>query len=161
MDHTTHYRIPRDTNAWADPKRLAGFSEARGCYPSKVWGKVMDDCECCDPAHEQPEKIHERCEVTEFDFGPRWTFVLYDHKRADGMASMATLDVYHEGKEMTSFTFDKAVLAPRGWLGAVCQAENKMLQVMGAPVDARLLPTDPEKAQTAAFKCKLDEKEAA
>ena len=157
MDHTDHYRIDRSTEAWRNEKLQRGFTEAHGCAPSKVYSQLAMECECCDDAHPQPQSLAERCQVTEFDFGPRWTFVIYDHKRADGMAHMSVLDVYHQDQAMTSFTFDKAVKAPRGWLGSVVQAETKMLQMMNAPVDKSLLPENPKEALTAAFRCKLDE----
>ena len=76
---------------WKAPRLVKGFGDARQAVPSQVWQKIEDECPCCDDDEAESRFIPHRCELIQFEFGPRWTFVLLDHKRPEQTNKSAKL----------------------------------------------------------------------
>lgn len=109
------------------------FGAERGCYPSAIYTRLQDNCDCCDHDMEESQWRAFRCYQVDFEFGGRWKFSLLHHRHVDGDNYEVHMDRYKDGNFYGTQTFSDMKMGKHGNLSPMAQAENAMLDCMGAP----------------------------
>jgi len=161
---------PRVNRALWESKRLVvALQVHRGVAPTGAWCRTRDNCPCNSPEESESRFVAHHCELKEFEFGMRWTFVLAEHKYPEQHAAMANVQMSMRSAKPQALKALDAEFIRLAMLGGATfrvdldvyrdgkfqetftfsdsktefnsylRAENKMLEVMGVPIVAPYL----------------------